>query len=109
MDFVYKKLREIIVEIVTIGISMRIILCHFREIRIMERPTIFHSTMSERIVLEFEKFSKSLRSLEEAIDESKKKENHEKFEFFRDSVIQRFEYTIEQAWKLLKHVLFEME
>jgi hypothetical protein len=65
--------------------------------------------MSERIILEFEKFSKSLHSLAEAIDESKKKENHEKFEFFRDSVIQRFEYTTEQAWKLLKHVLFEIE
>ncbi len=65
--------------------------------------------MSERIVWELTRFSKSLQSLEEAIDASKKKVNKENFEFFRDSVIQRFEYTIEQAWKLLKHVLLEEE
>jgi len=56
-----------------------------------------------------DKFSLSLKTLEDAILESQKKENKEKFEYFRDSVIQRFEYTAEIAWKTLKLALEEIE
>lgn len=56
-----------------------------------------------------EKFGKSKETLCSAIIESQKIENKEKFEFFRDSVIQRFEYTTEIAWKTLKKALEEIE
>ena len=56
-----------------------------------------------------DKFNLSLKTLEVAILESQKKENKEKFEYFRDSVIQRFEYTTEIAWKTLKLALEELE
>lgn len=55
------------------------------------------------------KFEKCLKTLENAIIASQKIENKENFEFFRDSVIQRFEYTLEIAWKTLKKTLEEIE
>lgn len=49
-------------------------------------------------------FLRAIKTLQYAISESKK---HEKsdidlFSIFRDSVIQRFEYTYELSWKMMK-------
>jgi len=43
-------------------------------------------------------FEKALLSLEKALEQPKN-------EFIRDSVIQRFEYTYELAWKMLRRFL----
>ena len=59
------------------------------------------------ILLPREKFQASYRTLIEAYDESRKSENQEKFQFFCDSVVQRFEYTVEAGWKYLKALLEE--
>lgn len=59
------------------------------------------------ILLPKEKYQQSYLTLIEAYDESKKWENNTKFAFFRDSVVQRFEYTVEAAWKYLKVLLEE--
>lgn len=59
------------------------------------------------ILLPKEKYQQSYLTLIEAYDESKKWENHTKFAFFRDSVVQRFEYTVEAAWKYLTVLLEE--
>ena len=59
------------------------------------------------VLLPRDKFQSSYRTLIEAYEESKKSENQEKFQFFRDSVVQRFEYTIEAGWKYLKALLEE--
>jgi nucleotidyltransferase substrate binding protein (TIGR01987 family) len=53
------------------------------------------------------KYAQSYMTLVETIDESRKRENIPKFAFFRDSVVQRFEYTIESAWKYLKSMIEE--
>jgi len=50
------------------------------------------------MTLHLESFEKAVRSLENAL-------NQEKDEFVRDSVVQRFEYTYELAWKLMARQL----
>lgn len=51
--------------------------------------------------LDFTSFSKAILSLEEALNEYKVNSNA----FIRDACIQRFEYTYELAWKMLKRYL----
>jgi nucleotidyltransferase substrate binding protein (TIGR01987 family) len=54
-----------------------------------------------------DKYQSSYRTLIEAHLESMKPENQPKFQYFRDSVVQRFEYTVEAGWKYLKVLLEE--
>jgi nucleotidyltransferase substrate binding protein (TIGR01987 family) len=53
----------------------------------------------------FSNFSRAFSSLEESITAAKKDPNNR---FIKDSVIQRYEYTIELAWKLMKDYLEEL-
>ena len=50
------------------------------------------------MAVSIDEFSKTVRRLEEAL-------NQEKNEFIRDSVIQRFEFCIELAWKTSRKVM----
>lgn len=50
---------------------------------------------SERLTERFNDYHKALSQLEKAVQ-------HPKDEFVRDSVIQRFEFTHELAWKMLR-------
>lgn len=53
----------------------------------------------------FSNFAKAFSSLEESIAAAK---NDPGNRFIKDSVIQRYEYTIELAWKLMKDYLEEL-
>lgn len=53
----------------------------------------------------FSNFARAFSSLEESIAASKKDPGNR---FIKDSVIQRYEYTIELAWKLMKDYLEEL-
>ncbi len=55
--------------------------------------------LNTKIHLQLTKLEDCIQSLEEALQQ-------EKNEFIRDSVIQRFEFTFEVAWKTLKDVAF---
>lgn len=50
-----------------------------------------------------------LDPLEKALGSLKRALKRPKDEYIRDSVIQRFEYTYELSWKMLKRLLIEME
>jgi len=52
--------------------------------------------------LDFSALKRALNSLEKAIDRAQKKTSDEEL---RDAVIQRFEYTYELSWKMLKRQL----
>ena len=54
-------------------------------------------------------FEKSLNRLEEAITKAYKNIQNEDYTFFRDSAIQRFEFTVEIMWKSIKEYLFKKE
>ncbi len=54
------------------------------------------------MVLILDPLEKALESLQRAIQQPKN-------EYIRDSVIQRFEYTYELSWKMLKRLLIESE
>jgi len=54
-------------------------------------------------------FEKALNRLEEAYKKAVKNKNTEDYPFFRDSTIQRFEFTTEILWKTLKEFLKEKE
>ncbi len=54
------------------------------------------------MVLILDPLQKAIESLERALKQPKD-------EYIRDSVIQRFEYTYELSWKMLKRVLIESE
>jgi nucleotidyltransferase substrate binding protein (TIGR01987 family) len=53
-------------------------------------------------------FERALNRLEEAYLKAKTS-NENDYPFFRDSAIQRFEFTVELFWKLLKAYLKEVE
>ena len=58
----------------------------------------------------FKDFEKAFFSIKEAIviSEKKKNNNLQEFPFYKDLVIQRFEYTSEISWKLMKKFLQEV-
>jgi len=61
----------------------------------------------EIIKIKFEYLKKALKSLEKILKEIEKiDKDSELFNIFRDSLIQRFEYTIDLFWKFLK-IYFE--
>jgi hypothetical protein len=58
----------------------------------------------------FTDFEKAFFSLKEVIEisENKKNTNLQEFPFYKDSTIQRFEYTSEISWKLMRKFLQEI-
>ena len=54
-------------------------------------------------------FSSALKRLEEAHTKAVEARGSENYSFFRDSAIQRFEFTLEIAWKSIKSFLLEQE
>ncbi len=50
-------------------------------------------------------FEKAIYRLKEALEKSNEFSNSELFPFFRDSAIQRFEFTFELFWKTIKFYL----
>ncbi|WP_164930610.1 HI0074 family nucleotidyltransferase substrate-binding subunit [Aquifex aeolicus] len=53
-------------------------------------------------------FSSAVNRLEKAINKAKEFKGSEEYSFYRDSAIQRFEFTFELMWKVLK-VFLEKE
>jgi len=54
-------------------------------------------------------FEKASKRLEEALKLAEEHKNTDLFPYFRDSAIQRFEFTFEIFWNLLKTALKEIE
>jgi nucleotidyltransferase substrate binding protein (TIGR01987 family) len=54
-------------------------------------------------------FTHALQRLQEAVEQTRVHQNEKTFTFFRDSSIQRFEFTLEIAWKSIKTFLLEHE
>ncbi len=54
-------------------------------------------------------FEKALNRLKEAYVEAQKNRKNYYFSFFRDSTLQRFEFTVETLWKGVKVFLLEVE
>ena len=55
----------------------------------------------------FQDLEKAYASLEKAVKIAKTEKNSEYSDSFQDSVIQRYEYTMELSWKFLKKYLLE--
>ncbi len=56
-----------------------------------------------------EDFGRALKRLSEAIEITLSHQNTDTYDFFRDSTVQRFEFTLEIAWKSIKTFLLEHE
>jgi nucleotidyltransferase substrate binding protein (TIGR01987 family) len=54
-------------------------------------------------------FENALQRLQEALNKTKEEAQKEEYSFFRDSTIQRFEFTLEIAWKSIKQFLLEYD
>ncbi len=54
-------------------------------------------------------FRSALERLNESYMRAQERVKTDEFEFYRDSTIQRFEFTLEIAWKSIKTYLFEKE
>jgi nucleotidyltransferase substrate binding protein (TIGR01987 family) len=54
-------------------------------------------------------FERALERLTEACEQSALHQDDDTYAFFRDSTIQRFEFTLEIAWKSIKTFLLEHE
>jgi len=67
--------------------------------------------MEEIFLNKFEHLNRAIKTLEYSINESKKYEKWdlEMFNIFRDSVIQRFEYSFELSWKMMKFLGIKIE
>lgn len=52
---------------------------------------------------------KSVNRLKEAYEKTAEHRGDEEYQFFRDSAIQRFEFTVEILWKSLKSFLYAVE
>ena len=50
-------------------------------------------------------FKKALLRLKEAVERAEREKNFSDYPFFRDSAIQRFEFTFEIAWKFVKALI----
>ncbi|MGC8555276.1 MAG: HI0074 family nucleotidyltransferase substrate-binding subunit [Candidatus Acidulodesulfobacterium sp.] len=57
----------------------------------------------------FKDFESSLLRLEESYEKTIENKNSKDYQFFRDSAIQRFEFTVEIFWKLLKNIVRDKE
>ncbi len=57
----------------------------------------------------FKDFEKALSRFREAYTKAKEKVGTDDYFFFRDSSIQRFEFTVEIFWKFIKRLLKEKE
>ena len=58
---------------------------------------------------QIEDYIKALNKLQQSYNLASKHEQSELFEYFRDSTIQRFEFTLEIFWKSIKSYLLEHE
>ncbi len=56
-----------------------------------------------------ETFEKALNRLKEAYQEAEKHREMHYYPFFRDSALQRFEFSVETMWKAVKVFLFSAE
>ena len=54
-------------------------------------------------------FEQALHRLIESFDQTLSHKDDETYSFYRDSTIQRFEFTLEIAWKSIKQFLLEYE
>ena len=54
-------------------------------------------------------FDNALTRLQESYEKTIEHEKDDDFSFFRDSTIQRFEFTLEIAWKSIKTFLLEQD
>ena len=57
------------------------------------------------VIKRIQDFEKSLNRLQEAVNKAFFNIQNEDYPFFRDSAIQRFEFTVEIMWKSIKHFL----
>jgi len=57
----------------------------------------------------FKDFEKALNRFREAYTRAKNESGTDDYYFFRDSSIQRFEFTVEIFWKFIKRLLKEKE
>ncbi len=63
----------------------------------------------DRLERQLEDFKKAITRLEEALSVAKENKSDELYPFLRDSAIQRFEFTFEIFWKLVKTALRRLE
>ncbi len=59
------------------------------------------------LIKRLEDFEKAFKRLKESYEETLKHKENDYYTFFRDSTIQRFEFTVEIMWKTLKNFLYE--
>jgi len=62
----------------------------------------------EKVQISLKLFEKALNTLKESISFVNNKDYDEIYTIIRDSVIQRFEYTVELMWKTIKNFLKEV-
>jgi hypothetical protein len=58
--------------------------------------------LKDRLKDTFKKFEKAIDTLNDAIEKFRHLEDETLIPYLKDSIIQRYEYTVELMWKLLK-------